>query len=113
MQLSDTDKKLVARLKKRQQQLIRWRWVGLLAALVSIGAGFYIYEVLVRITVHFIQQPEDIGDALLGIGYLFPVLLVLHFGGFGLLIYLSTVWNGKPEVRLLLRLIEESQKDDA
>jgi hypothetical protein len=113
MKLSDTDNKLVARLKKRQQQFIRWRWVGLLVALASIGAGFYIYEVLVRVTVHFIQQPGDIGDALLGIGYLFPVLLVLQGGGFGLLIYLSTVWNGKPEARLLLRLIEELQSDDA
>jgi hypothetical protein len=111
MQLSDTDKKLVERLKKRQQEFICWRWVGLFAALVSIGAGFYIYEVLTRVTVHFIQQPEDIIDAVMGIAYLFPIFLVLQLGGFGLLIYIVTFWRGKPETSLLLRLLEDSRDD--
>jgi hypothetical protein len=111
MQLSDTDKKLVARLKKWQRQFIRWRWVGLIAALVSIGVGFYAYHVLMQVTSHFIQHPEDIIDAVLGIAYLFPICLVLQLGGFGLLIYIVTFWRGKPETSLLLRLLEDSRDD--
>ena len=111
MQLSDADKKLVARLKKRQRDFHSWRWVGLVAALASIGAGFYLYEVLKRVTVHFIQQPEDIVDAVMGIAFLFPIFLVLQLGGFCLLIYIVTFWRGKPETSLLLRLLEDSRDD--
>jgi hypothetical protein len=42
-----------------------------------------------------------------------PIVFLFQVGGFGLLIYLVAFWNGKPETSLLLRLIEESQKDDA
>lgn len=111
MQLSDADKKLVARLKKRQRDFASWRWIGLLAALVSIGAGFYLYQVLLRVNTHFIQQPQDIVEAVMGIAYLFPIFLVLQLGGFGLLIYIITFWRGKPETRLLLRLLEDSRDD--
>jgi uncharacterized membrane protein len=105
MQLSDTDKKLVARLKKSQQQFIRWRWVGLFAAILCIGIGIYAFVILQQ----FAQEPAL--PSVMAIAFLSPVVYLLQVSGFGLLIYLVTFWRGKPEVDLLLRLMEDSQDD--
>lgn len=105
MQLSDTDKKLVARLKKRQQQFIRLRWVGLFAAILCIGIGIYAFVILQQ----FAQEPAL--PSVMAIAFLSPVVYLLQVGGFGLLIYLVKFWRGKPEVDLLLRLMEDSQDD--
>jgi lipid-A-disaccharide synthase-like uncharacterized protein len=105
MQLSDTDKKLVERLKKRQQQFIRWRWVGLVGSILFIGVGIYAFVVLQ----HFAQEPAL--PSVMAIAFLSPVVFLLQVGGFGLLIYLVAFWRGKPETRLLLRLLEDSRDD--
>jgi hypothetical protein len=105
MQLSDTDKKLVARLKKGQRQFIRWRWVGLFGAILCIGIGIYAFVVLQQ----FAQEPAL--PSIMAIAFLSPVVYLLQVGGFGLLIYVVTFWRGKPEVELLLRLMEDSQDD--
>jgi hypothetical protein len=68
MQLSDTDKKLVERLKNRQRQFIRWRWVGLLAAILCIGIGIYAFVVLQQ----FAQEPAL--PSVMAIAYLSPVV---------------------------------------
>jgi hypothetical protein len=105
MQLSDADKKLVARLKRRQQQLIRWRWIGLLAAISSLSTGIYAFVVLE----HFLQQPDL--PAIVAIACLFPAVYVLVGIGAGLMVYLFLCWNGRPETSLLLKLIDETQDD--
>jgi hypothetical protein len=107
MQLSDAEKKLVARLKKRQQQFIRWRWVGLLGSIVTIAVGIYAYMVLVD----FIQQPDL--PSVMAVAFLSPIVFMLQVGGFGLLIYLVASWNGKPETLLLLRVVEQIENADA
>jgi len=104
MKFSDTEKKLVARLKKRQQQMIRWRWVGLLAAISNLGTGIYAFVVLE----HFLQQPAP--PAVL-VACLLPTVYGLVGIGAGLLVYLFLCWNGRPETRLLLRLIDEFRDD--
>jgi hypothetical protein len=103
MQLSDAEKKLVARLKKRQQQHIRWRWVGLLGAILWIGVGIYAFLVLRD----FAQEPSL--PSVMAIAFLSPIVYLLQIGGFALLIYLAAFWRGRPEVVLLLRLMDESQ----
>ena len=105
MQLSDTDKKLVERLKKRQQQFVRWRWVGLLGAILCIGIGIYAFVILEQ----FAQEPAL--PSVMAIAFLSPIVYLLQVGGFGLLIYLVAFWRGKPEVDLLLRVIEDSRDD--
>ena len=105
MQLSDADKKLVARLKKSQQQFIRWRWVGLLGAILCIGVGIYGFLLLKD----FAQEPAL--PSVMAIAFLSPIVYLLQIGGFGLLIYLAAFWRGRPEVLLLLRLMDESQDD--
>jgi hypothetical protein len=105
MQLSDTDKKLVERLKKQQRSLIRWRWVGLVGALVNIAAGCYCITVIT----YFLHQPEPI--AAMVVAFLIPSVYILVLGGVWLVVYLLLCWNGKPETRLLLRLLDESRDD--
>jgi hypothetical protein len=107
MQFSDTDKKLVERLKKRQQQFTRWRWVGLLGATLCIGVGIYAYVVLDS----FLQEPGI--PTVMAVAVLSPLVYLLQVGGFSLLIYLVAFWNGKPETHLLLRVIEKLENDDA
>ena len=106
MQLSDADKKLVERLRKQQQSLIRWRWVGLLAALLNIAIGCCGIAVID----HFLHQPETI--AAMVVAFLIPTVYLLVLGGVWIAVYSFLCWNGKPETRLLLKLLE-SQNDDA
>jgi hypothetical protein len=103
MQLSDADKQLVERLKRQQQSLIRWRWFVLVAALFDIALGFY----GIAVTDHFLHQPETI--AAMVVAFLIPTVYLLVLGGVWLLVYLFLNWNGRPETRLLLKLIEESR----
>jgi hypothetical protein len=106
MQLSDTDKKLVERLKQQQRSLIRWRWVGLVAALFEIAIGCY----GIAIIDHFLHQPETI--AAMAVAFLIPTVYLLVLGGVWTAVYLVLCWNGRPETRLLLKLLE-SRNDDA
>ena len=107
MQLSDEEMKIVARLRRQQQSMIRMRWAGLLAGLINLVAGVYGFTVLV----HFLDNPDP--PAMLAIAIIMPVVcLLLGIGAFVTIRFLQ-YWNGKPETRLLLRLLEELQKDDA
>ena len=47
MKLSDQEKKMVARLQKQQLSWIRWRWVGLLGILISLGVGIFGFIILI------------------------------------------------------------------
>ena len=105
MHLSDKEKRMVKRLKKEQQSLIRCRWVGLISALLSIAAGCYCVVILERL----LQKPEL--PAILIIANLLPLIYVLVGTGLGLVAYLVLRWNVKPKTILLLRLIEESNDD--
>jgi hypothetical protein len=107
MQLSNTDKKLVERLKRQQQSLMRWWWVGFVGALVNIAVGCYGVVVIT----HFLHQPEPI--AAMVVAFLIPSVYILVLGGIWLAVYLLLCRNGKPETRLLLKLFEDSQDDDA
>src|SRR2546423_10405655 len=105
MHLSDKEKRMVKRLKKEQQSLIRCRWVGLISALLSIAAGCYCVVILERL----LQKPDL--PAILIIANLLPLIYVLVGTGLGLVAYLVLRWNVKPKTILLLRLIEESNDD--
>ena len=105
MHLTDTEKKMVERLKKRQQSLKRWRLVGLLGAFGNIGVGCYGIFVLE----HFLREPDL--PAALAAAFLIPSVYVVVCTGVGLAVYILLHWNGKAETLLLLRLIEDSHDD--
>src|SRR5262245_55431179 len=104
MHLSDGEKRLAVRLKKRQASLIRWRWVGLLAGLVCFGAGVYGLILSQR----FFRQPD--ATSAMALSFIVPAVFGLVGIGTGLLVYVVLHWNGKDETQLLLRLVEELEK---
>jgi hypothetical protein len=101
MQLSDIEKKIVARLRKREASLIRWRWAAVFGALGYLG---------MVAALHFLREP-DLNAALM-LSVLVPMALGATGAGVGFGVYIFLRWNGRPETQLLLRLLEESEKND-
>ncbi len=106
MQLSDTEKKMVVQLRKREASLIRWRWAGALGALGYLGIGAFSLVA----ALHFLREP-DLNAALM-LSLLVPMALGATGAGVGFGVYIFLRWNGRPETKLLLKLIEESEKND-
>jgi hypothetical protein len=104
--LSDSEKRLIVRLKKRQMQLIRLRWIGLVTGTFSLGLGIFAFVVMEQA----LNKP-DVLEVLVA-AWLVPTIYIFFGAGAFLIAYVIILWNGKPEIHLLLRLIEESQKDD-
>lgn len=106
MQLSDAEKKTVVRLRKREASLIRWRWAGVVGALCYLGIGAFCLVA----TLNFLRDP-DLNAALM-LSLLIPTALGSTAAGVGFGVYIFLRWNGRPETQLLLKLIEESEKNE-
>jgi hypothetical protein len=104
MQLSDTEKKMVARLRKRKQSFARWRWWLLLTSAFCMGVGIYCFSVLLRCF-----QLDSASGAI--VAFMAPVAYLFVWGGAWMITDTLVNWRGKPEVDLLLKLIEDSQND--
>ena len=105
MELSDLEKRMIARLKKRQQVVVRWRWIGLIGSLVYavVGLGGIVFSL------HFLNGQETTREVI--VPCIFAAALGLFVLGVVLVAYLLLNWNGDCQTRLLLRLIEDSQND--
>jgi hypothetical protein len=104
MQLSDAEKKMVVRLQRQQQSIVRWRWGILLSSIVCLGCGiygFWISQQCIR---------PDVG-AITVLAIVLPVAFLMFAIGAWLMVHTFTNWNGKAEVLLLLKLIEDSRDD--
>ena len=101
MELSDTEKKMVARLRRKQETILRWRWFMLLFGIGFTGASFYLLSMLTR----FAREP-DLAAVLMISCFLPPIYLFLVFGA-GTIGYTWANWHGNPQDKLLLRLIDE------
>jgi hypothetical protein len=73
----------------------------LLFGICFTGTSFYLLSLLTR----FAREP-DLAAVLMISCFLPPVYLFLVFGG-GTIGYALANWNGNPQDRLLLRLIDE------
>jgi hypothetical protein len=104
MQLSDVEKKMVARLRKRKQSFARWRWMLLLSSALIIGCGIYCFSVLLRCF-----QLDSASGAIAA--FIAPVAYLFVWGGTWMITDTLVNWHGKPEVDLLLKLMEDSQND--
>jgi len=105
MELSDLEKRMITRLTKRQQFLVRWRWVGLIGSLVyaMVGLGGIVFSL------HFLSGQETTREVI--VPCIFAAALGLFVLGVVLVAYLLLNWNGDCQTRLLLRLIEGSRND--
>jgi hypothetical protein len=105
MMLSETEKKMVVRLRKEQESFLRLRWVGLLGSIGSIGVAIYGFANLIR---HF-NKPEM--SSLLVATWLLPQLYLLAIAGSLILGYVVRYWRGNPRTILLLKLLDQSKSD--
>lgn len=86
--------------------MIRFRWAGILGAIVNLAAGVFGCVILESA----LQNPDP--PSLLAIALIIPTIyLTFGIGGFAM-VHVLWCWNGRPETRLLLRLVEELQKGD-
>jgi hypothetical protein len=106
MQLSDTEKKMVARLRKQEASLLRWRWLGLVCIVLFWGVMGY----NTALVIHLLYEPNL--SSVLAIACFLPLVYLFAALGGWMTGELWMSWNGRPERRLLLRLIDELQKHD-
>jgi hypothetical protein len=106
MHLSEAEKRMVGQLRNREASLIRWRWVGAVSALLYIALGAFSLAAVLRV----LRTPDP--NAALLLSLLVPATFGMTAIGVGLAVYLFLRWNGRPEILLLLRLIEESEKHE-
>ena len=99
--LSETEKKMVKKLRKREAFLRRWRWFLAIVHGGILAGAFYI---LVKVA-NFPDEPME-GKALVVAYFTGPVLLLMVMGA-GWLGYLIANWNGNAKTVLLLKLIED------
>lgn len=105
MTLSDAEKKMVERLRKREALLLRWRWL-----LVIVHGGVVITAlVLVVVLARF---PDDIPNFKLTlVAFMLPPLFLLMAVSSWWLGYVITRWRGDAQTQLLLKLIDEHHTD--
>ena len=98
--LSETEKKMVEKLRKRESSLRRWRWfLAIVHGGVLIGAFYILMKVA-----NFPDEPME-RKALVVAYFTGPVLFLMAMGA-GWIGYLIANWNGNAKTVLLLKLIE-------
>jgi hypothetical protein len=104
MMLSETEKKMVEKLRKREAFLRRWRWPMVVFHGVLIIANIWLFVMVAN----FPDEPQ--GAKTIVLHLLTPVFFFIAFSA-GWLGYLIANWNGNAKTVLLLKLIEEARKD--
>jgi hypothetical protein len=106
MQLTAQEMKLMERLRKRERQWPRMRWMLLGVAALTVGIySFILYQI--------IQKLESGEDAMFMVAFFWPKCL-LGFCLAGWLIgWAIRDWNGNAQRILLLRLLDAQQNKDA
>jgi len=105
MGLSEIEKKLVERLQRRQRRMVGWRWFLLISAVIYFGIGCF----GLVFTFRFLSESGTPGQI---VACLQPICVGLVAVGIALAGSVFFTWNGRPETRLLLALIERLPRDD-
>jgi hypothetical protein len=101
MQLTKQEERMVARMRKKQKQWLRWRWFMLFTGLFLISGAVYIFTQLKP----FIEDPTP--SSLLILASFIPQLYIFCAGG-GAFVGLTWFnWNGNPCESLLLKLVDD------
>jgi hypothetical protein len=103
MTLSEDEIRAIAKLRRRQQQLLRWRVPGAIFSASQIILWLFI------INYSFSLPINDPSAKLMLLVYIIPTAYA--FIGIASVVLADTIWNwrGKAETDLLLRVIEEIQ----
>ena len=103
MELSETELRMLEKLRRRQQLLRRYR-VSLLIVHGLLMVGWLVLLIIV------VQMKMDITAKLILVSYMFPptfLFMGISSFWFG---YIIRNWRGEPKTTLLLKVIEELQK---
>src|ERR1041384_1005294 len=103
MTLSDDDKKMVGRLRKREAILRRWRWP------LAIVHGCFVLAILVALIGIANFPSDDMIAKLTVVSFLIPPLFVFLAFSSLWLCYVIAYWNGDPRTHLLLKLIDDDR----
>jgi hypothetical protein len=101
MELTDIEKKMVVRLRRKQKQMVRLRWWMLLSGIFCFTVSGYGYSVLAGA----LHEPDLV--SVMAVACLLPQIYICMFLGAGAIGYAWANWNGNPQDKLLLRLIDE------
>ena len=103
MMFTEAERKLLDRLNKRQQQWKTARWVLLLCGVWMIGLSAYF---LIQLWLELRQEHLLV----LLIALVAPVSAFFLFAGLLTVGWVGWLWRGRPETKLLLRLVEQSDR---
>jgi len=101
MELSDIEKKMVARLRRKQVQIVRLRWWILLSGIFCLAVSGFGASILMR----DLHEPDLM--SVLAVAGLLPQVYLCSILGGGAIGYAWANWNGNPHDILLLKLIDE------
>jgi hypothetical protein len=102
MTLSETEKRMVERLRKREAMFLRWRWV-----LAIIHGGVVIASLVLLVALG--RFPDDIPNSKsMVVAFMLPPAYLLMAGSSVWLGYVIANWHGNAKTQLLLKLIDES-----
>ena len=101
MELSSTEKKMVARLRRKQEQWPRTRWVLLCIGVGSLGVSGYGLPILLQCL-----HEKDPNTALVLACFIPQIYLCALLGAWAIG-YAWADWNGNSHDRLILRLLDD------
>ncbi|MEI8291028.1 MAG: hypothetical protein WCH99_16305 [Verrucomicrobiota bacterium] len=101
MELSSTEEKMVARLRRKQEQWPRARWLLLCIGVGCLGVSGYGLSILLR----FLHEKDP--NTALVLACFIPQIYLCALLGAWAIGYAWANWNGNPQDRLILRLLDE------
>ena len=107
MTFTPDELRLIERLRRREVQFRRWRW------LLAIFGALKIIAWLALLVIVTSFPSDDTNIKLMLVAYLLPacfVFLAISSVGFGLVL---VRWRGDAKTQILLRITDELQKRDA
>jgi len=120
MEFSDTEKKMIDRLRKKQKGLRRFRWLLLCTGILGAGCigisgvGIYIYCISRLLDVLHksdVTSASDMTFVALIIAFFWPKIYIGFWLCAWLVGYALVNWNGNSQERLLLKLLDEKIKE--
>ncbi len=103
MTLTEKDRKMIARLRRGQRFLARWRWP------LAIFHTCMIVAWVVLLNLSLALPSAEMHATVIVPMYLATPFFLMMAASASFLGYLILNWNGNPQTHLLLRLLDETQ----
>jgi len=109
MELTPVEEKMFAVLRLEERWWTWFRWIRLIVAIGMTASVILLVATMLR----GIREHPQIADSLmLAFALVWPVVFVAGLIGLAAAVHTIMCWRGKPERKLLLRVVEELKKED-